>query len=585
MAQYIYIKKRKPVKKTEILQELIQVCELLTPSSISIECQNTADIWPGDPNAFYAIQNSESSNKANKAGLLIGWMQPDQVASSTYSSDADGSYAVIKSNEEQVSFFSDQFGSRTLWYYFDDESLIVSTSQRAIVALKGTFKSNEKALAWYLSAGCQGPFISWDEEIYQVLPYLEYHLNVIDWHLETKNKQNLELPASGSTKFDDYLEIFEQQTVRALAKVVGSYPEGQVLLPLSGGLDSRLLLALSKNIGLEDKVSLVNWGAPRLNKVFDDKKAAHQVAKFYNKKLLNKLLPAELDSYNQVLDAFVQANEGRIDHYNAFVDGFKMWSEFFQSGYRVHIRGEMPYPPGWYFNEKQLRSFMGLTMFSDYSNMDKLHVKKYSDLQSETLSKRLEGESLRRWRDRTFTSIRIPMFYGSFADQTSSYIESISPMYSWSLFKLYMGLPDSVKKSKPQIQKLWQKYDLSSIPSNAVGSLNELNSYFDNEQGRKYLLKKLEKLKEGKTFNLNMINVLYNEIEKKQYSIVGNEKTSLFYKVKTWLNNNLPDLPRDYLISKIERELSSVTLAYRVVFAEKIINMYTIDAKHIAGDK
>lgn len=55
---------------------------------------------------------------------------------------ADGSYAVIKNNKEQVLFFCDQFDWRTLWYYYNENRLIISTSQRAVVAMKGCFNLN-----------------------------------------------------------------------------------------------------------------------------------------------------------------------------------------------------------------------------------------------------------------------------------------------------------------------------------------------------------------------------------------------------------------------------------------------------------
>ncbi|TXD97484.1 hypothetical protein ES754_00365 [Psychrobacter frigidicola] len=179
MAQYVFVKIRQSVEPSKIFSKLEQVCDLLTPVAIKGKSKNTVAVWPKGSNSFYAIQNSESTAKPEHGALVIGWVQQSNYnGSDLFNSESDGSYAVIKNTENELSFFSDQFGSRTLWYYCDESAVIVSTSQRAIVALKGSFQFNEEALAWYLSSGCQGPFISWDKDVKQVLPHLEYRLDV-----------------------------------------------------------------------------------------------------------------------------------------------------------------------------------------------------------------------------------------------------------------------------------------------------------------------------------------------------------------------------------------------------------------------
>lgn len=588
MAQYIFVKTRQSVKSSKILQELEQVCSLLTPTVIKEESRDTVEVWPEDSGSFYAIQNSESVAKPEQGALIIGWLQQsDSNRSGVCNSEADGSYAVIKNTEDEVSFFSDQFGSRTLWYYCDESTLIVSTSQRAVVALKGTFHLNEETLAWYLSSGCQGPFISWDKDIKQVLPHLEYSLNVAEWYVDSKQKPGMELPLSGSTKMSDYLELYQRQVTTSLDQIINSYPKDQVLLPLSGGLDSRLLLALSKNAGLDDKLTLVNWGTPNQENIFDDKIAAQRVANFYGKEILDMSLPAKIDAYDQVLDRFVEANEGRIDHFNAFADGFKMWDEFFQRGYRMIIRGDIPFPGGIYLDEFQIRSLMGLELFSDYSNINDFDVKEYSELQNRYLIKRLEGESLIRWRDRSGVEFRAPIAHAAFSHQISAFTENRAPMINWTLFKLYMGLPDKEKGDKLHIKKLWKKHDRSGVSSKAADSLRSLNSYFESKQGRDYLLGKLALLEESKYLSSNLIKSVQEHFSKQEFSSSNQQhtavskKAAVSKKVRAWLSGSLPALLKAYLKSKQVNKLSATTIAYRIVLAEKIITMYESDAKQI----
>ncbi|WP_298737840.1 hypothetical protein [uncultured Psychrobacter sp.] len=591
MANYVFIKTRQSADSQKIIHKLNEVCELLTPASIKSQSQNSVEVWPKDKNAFYAIQNSEYIAKPDQEGLVIGWIdQSSGNGSKTLGADIDGSYAIIKNDKETTTFFSDQFGSRTLWYFYDDNRLIVSTSQRAIVALKRRFNLNEKAIAWYLSSGCQGPFISWDQDIIQVLPDTQYILNASDWQLSLQQKADMSLPLSGTTKMSKYLKTYQKQVRKSLKQVINDYPKGKVLLPLSGGLDSRLLLALSKRSKLGDSLTLVNWGISKPKEVYDDKKAAKRVANFYSKGLLDKQLPTGINDYDKVLNQFVEAGEGRIDHFNAFADSFKMWTEFFQEGYRIIIRGDIPFPAGLCINEIQIRQMMGLELLNDYVNINDFNLSRYAALQTATLSKSIANESLIRWRDRAFINMRVPMVHAAFSQLTNSFTESKAPMFDWSLFKLYMGLPDKDKGNKRHIYKLWKKYDHSGVSSKAEPSLASLDSYFDSSLGKEYLMHKLVNIKEIEMIDLALINSVYNAISKQSTSDdLLATKTSIrsiiSQKAKRLLSKHLPVLPRAYLKSKTANNISATALAYRIVLIEKIITMYQSDQSYIEVNK
>ena len=45
---------------------------------------------------------------------------------------------------------SDILASRTIWYAMDENMLIASTSQRAIISFLGEFRLNRSAVAWSL---------------------------------------------------------------------------------------------------------------------------------------------------------------------------------------------------------------------------------------------------------------------------------------------------------------------------------------------------------------------------------------------------------------------------------------------------
>ena len=591
MAQYIFVKNRQAIQSATTLHELEQVCQLLTPAAIEGKSQNTVSAWPGVANAFYAIQNSEAVAQPEQGALVIGSMQQsDSNNSGVCDSEADGSYAVIKNSADEIAFFSDQFGSRTLWYYLDEQRLIVSTSQRAVVALKGSFQLNQKVLAWYLSSGCQGPFLSWDQDIQQVLPHLEYRLNVADWRFTTQPKPGMQLPPSGTTKMSDYLDLYQRRVTDSIKHIVNQYPDGQVLMPLSGGLDSRSLLALSKHAGLEHKLTLVNWGAPQQKGVFDDKVAAHRVAKFYGKPLLDIHLPAEIDAYDQILDRYTQEGEGRLDQFNAFIDGFKAWEDLFLQGYRALVRGDVDVTEGLDLNDMRVRGHIGVVPFTDYSNISEYPLGKFIKLQSNYDISRLENESIIRRRDRLFTSWCIPTRVSPYSAQISAYIENKAPMLNWSLFKLYMGLSDKDKGNKLHIQKTWEKYDKSGVSRYAVGSLNSLDSIFDNPRGQQYLLDKLAASNKKDLFSTELIASIRGKLTAQQHQAshaAAAPAPSKFKPVLTaahaFITDNLPLMIKGYLQTKRANTISATTLAYRIVLAEKAITLYESDAQLIKG--
>lgn len=587
MAQCLFVKSRNSVEPAQISQKLEQVCSLLTPEAILEKSQNIVKVWPDDQNSFYAIQNSENAAEPEKDTLVIGWIQPSDE-SEIYSSEADGSYAVIKNNEDEVSFFTDQFGSRALWYYFDKDLLIVSTSQRAIVAFNGNFKLNEEALAWYLSSGCQGPFISWDKDIKQVLPNLEYKLEVNDWSLDSRQKLGMDLPVSGSVKMNDYLDLYQSEVTESLNKIINKYPKGQVLMPLSGGLDSRSLLALTHKAGLDDKVTLVNWGSPKQDGVFDDKAAAKRIATFYGKDLLDMSLPADIKSYDQVFDRYAEECEGRIEHINAFTDGFKVWEDLFLQGYRVVVRGDIPVTEGLDQNDIQMRERIGLTLFEDYANIKEFPVRKYIKLQNDFGSKRLKGESLIRWRDRLFATYTMPIQVSAFSHQISGFAENRAPMLNWSLFRQYIGLADKEKGSKLHMQKLWERNDETGVSRYATGSLDELSELFKCKRGNQYLLEKLAAYEERELFSSELIMAVQDKLNEQTYSTNKSLPKRVLSKAKpiltvaySQLNDNIPLLLKSYIRSKRTKNLSASTIGYRMVLAEKIITMYESDANSI----
>lgn len=577
MAQYIFVKTR---NSSDILEKLECVCELLTPNEIKKTSDNFVGKWGGISNSYYAIQNSKGVDLEHNGALLIGWVDKiNNIYKDT--TDINGSYAVIKNVKNKLTFFCDQFGSRTLWYYIDDENFIISTSQRAIVALKNSFHLNKESIAWYLSAGCQGPFISWDKDIAQVLPNLQYCFDEEKWSISSIKKNNCLLPNSNTTKKSEFISFFEKKLKKSLLDIVYKNSKDKKLLPISGGLDSRLLLGFCDDLKIINNFDLINWGVE--SNLFDDKKAATEISKFYDKELINIYLPEKIEAFDLILNHFVAQSEGRIDHFNAFTDGFNLWKSLNQSNYKIIIRGDIPYPTGLHLNDRQARQKIGLERLSDYTNFNHCELNIYKNLQTDCNLSRYSDESLIRWRDRLYVTWRVPIILSGFTQLISAYVENRTPMMDWELFKKYMGLPDKHKGNKLHIRELWEKYDNSTVSDSAVPSLMHMNNYFDTKEGREYLIQKLENLTNTELLGEIFIREICNKLA--THKITEKAKISLMTKFKLFLSKKLPSYIKYYLKSKQPMSLSYITVAYRVILVDKIIDLYVSDSNSMRNGK
>src|SRR5690606_164628 len=145
----------------------------------------------------------------------------------------------------------------------------------------------------------------------------------------------------------------------------------------------------------------------------------------------------------------------------------------------------------------------------------------------------------------------------------------------WELFKKYMGLPDRNKGNKLHIRELWGKYDKTKVSESAVPSLKQMNDYFDTKEGKEYLLQGLENVTYAELVGENFIR----EVSSKLVANKINKKAKISYisKFKIFLSKKLPPYFKYYLKSKQPMYLSYVTVAYRLILVDKIINLYVSD--------
>ena len=341
----------------------------------------------------------------------------------------DGSYAICRSNTACVELLADDFGSRPIWFTHTDDVFLASTSQRAIVYLLGDFRLNERAVSWMLSAGSLGPEDSWDGRLRRVPPGTRLALDRHTW----------ELTVHGPARPDDTdaRPIATAEQVAMMSRAVAQACEALDLevdewrLPLSGGKDSRCLLAYLQRAG--HRPQCITWGAEpsRLSQTSDAHVAA-RVAQAMGASQEYFVVDRSVETPFETLGRYVAVGEGLVDHVSAYMDGLEMWRALHESGVVGVIRGEVAM--GWYVvkaPQHGRRAIVpGLADYAPGSLIRRL------DLPGQDWPAHLRqrpGETAQQHADRLYYEIRLPRVLAALNLVKCAYVEVAEPLLSRGL--------------------------------------------------------------------------------------------------------------------------------------------------------
>jgi len=394
------------------------------------------------------ISNPSDLIAARGTSLAAGFLVEPGAWEHPRTGRPDGAYALFRSDDAVVEIVTDTLASRTVWYVLTDRMFIASTSQRAIVALLGTFEFNPAVVPWMLATGTLGPGLSWDKRIHHVAGATTVTLDRRSWTVveRTEPTQFVAEPAS-----DDE---FERRASDALKHVIGAAHVADPLwaITLSGGVDSRVILSL-----LQDTRGLraVTWGVrASLNDPMNDAQVARRLAGKFG--LEHQYFETDLTSepVDRVFDRFVANGEGRIDRLSGYMDGFQLWSRMVDSGIRGIIRGDQVFGHKPVRKPLDVRKRVGLTLWSDFEALPPLER---FGLQPASLPEGLQqatGESLETWRDRLQQQFRVPFVLGALSDLKLPYVEIIDPLLSGSVIDLIRQVPDGLRTRKELLKRL-----------------------------------------------------------------------------------------------------------------------------------
>ncbi len=489
------------------------------------------------------------------------WWLRDMPPSASFMMTNDSTQCVLQAN---------QVASRSVWYYFDQEQFIVSTSQRAIVAWLGSFESNPQATSWMLATGNLGPGNSWDLRIKHLGAGQIIMLDKNSWCIDIK-KHATPLINPQRNPLDQKNELADLME-KAFSSVEKSSSLSNSILTLSGGFDSRAVLYYL--VKANQFVPTATWGlSSAANEVDTDSHIAGLIASKLKVKHRYFATDFKEPSFEPLLDNFLKLAEGRLDHINSFMDGFQMWQQLYKEGFRNVIRADEVF--GWLPSrtEQDVRISLDYHKMDDNSNMRPLMD---FDIEPQFYPEefiKYQNETLESWRDRLYREFRLPYVLTALHDLVQPYMEVINPLLHDDLISFSKQLPDNFRTNK----HLYSKHVTSLIPDIPIArkaSIPEASSILKSARIVGLLLDELSSqdcrnLLGSKFINWNQQNLKVND----NLVNVTNKGYGLW--LKAYIPWQLKKLLRRDLI-KYKADFNQ--LAFRAVISTRMQRMLKEDA-------
>ncbi len=422
------------------LEQLEQVASLLAPGNISP--RPTRLIKTHGLRA--AIVNPTNNGvRVAEGGLLLGGVIGQAGRWWDVASEPpDGTYALARYSGATVELLSDITASRTIWYACDEERLVVSTSQRAVVALLGDFDLDPAAVSWLLSSGSLGPECSWDSRLRRLPGDARLVLDRQAWRTTLEQRPAMFEPVARSRQ--QHLELLRDAIAWSCEAL--DVDTERWLLPLSGGLDSRLILAFMARSGRRPRC--VTWTMRRsLKNPLSDACVARLLARRFGAEHTYAFLDDAHKVDEAALERFVEAGEGGTEDFAAYVDGCAMWSGFFAAGVSGVIRGDEPLGA-----RRRAASLDGArragagTMVADYPQG---HLMRRLGLVDQDWPARLRpraDEGFEAYRDRMSHEGMIPKALAPLTGLKCRYLEVVNPLLSRRILAVVRTFPDELRR-------------------------------------------------------------------------------------------------------------------------------------------
>jgi hypothetical protein len=453
MSKFLVVCHRSRTSDPDMFARIHSVCRHITPTGLPA----AAPVIRERNGLITALINPSHCVTATEGAACLGKMMPETANwASVGSRPPDGSFALYRSNEQQLELVADVVASRSIFYYHDSELFIASSSQRAIVALLGDFQPAAEAISWFISSGTLGPAAVWDRRLMFVHGREQVLLDRDTWSLQT---HLTEIPFRPEQRSE---QEFAAELLEAITCTMNSFRtmhHNDWRLMLSGGADSRALLwMLLRQRCRPSCVTLGMTGA--YTSPASDVAIAVQLAHNFGLRHEYLALDEQPLQVEEAISRFVETGEGRADQIASFVDGQRIWQRLANQHVHGLIFGHQVFGLRPCYSAREARAYIGMSLLKDHFAPELLAR---FELPAQSIPARIRqrpDESLMTWRDRMYQQFRAPLVLAPLDEITAFYVDPVSPLQTRRIVDLLYRMPDAMRTSK----RVFKRIALNMIP-------------------------------------------------------------------------------------------------------------------------
>jgi len=481
----------------------------------------------------------------------------------------DGTYALFRTNSDYIEVISDILASRTIFYYYDVDVFVASTSQRAIIMYLRSFEFNDKTIPWMLFSGITGPDFSWDKRIKLIPGNTTLMLNRNTWEIKITAK-----PCIFEHHAESY-ETYQQQLIEILTDLLqhDEIDYNKWALTLSGGYDSRgLLLFLKDKPGLKT----ITWGLENsANEKNNDAYIAQAVANYYQIQHSYFATDRSTEDFDTVFQRFLIAGEGRIDHIGGYMDGFKLWSILFNNQITGIIRGDHTF--GWskVFSAEDVYNSLSIKRIYSFSNQEVLGKLDVPGQEIPEYFSRIPGESLSVMRDRLYSVFRVPCILAALNDIKLPYVEVYNPLMTTRVNLFIRTLPDELRTGKKLLKDLINTLS-SEIPYTKQEAILTHDRVVQEPNIAIFLKNELNRIPAHSILPPGILSIITGKIELDQTQLKKRSARILYYQK---IRGTLPGWSKSFIRKRIpKQQLDFNLLAFRALIIHRMHVLLNDDA-------
>ncbi|MGB1205892.1 MAG: hypothetical protein ACPG5B_09610 [Chitinophagales bacterium] len=573
MAKFVFWCYRQPITATNNLEaKTKKIAENIIPQNI--KAISNYEIVK-NKHSFLAIFNNNGHFEQQDDSICIGktfGKVPNWWKIGT--EKPDGNYVLIRNNEDkqQVEILNDILGTRAAWFVKTDDFFMLSSSQRAIVMCLKSFERNNETIAYMLSAGCLGPYLSWDKRIKLLPPDSTLFLDIKNWKLDIHTERCVFLSEKKSKK--KHILALQKSIEQTYNEIDIDAKKWQLLL--SGGFDSRANYLFLKN---KKDLNYLTWGrVQQENKTEDDIYISKKIASYYNLPLKIVVLENKTLNFQKVLKNYIINSEVRTDHIPAFLHNFETWQNFYQQKIIGAIRGDEGF--GWLpvYTDFDVRRSTSFDLLSDFFTAEKME---YFQLPPQHFSEKWQQtkqESRSQWRDRLYHTFRMPIVLSALSDTVLMYGDILNPLLSRKIIKQVRTMPDNLRTNKKAFRLIMQNIS-PPIAYAKKASWASLEDVAQHEKIQQIVKQKLHTNIATRVFNENWINFLLENIKTKEQEV---QKKSFKQQIITKIAQNLPQYMKSMLrLRLLKPKISANLFAFRTYLVLEMCELLEKDAQKI----